>query len=167
MTSATADTTDRTAIAGEVGAPVPDAAARVAAGLPPVSLLAVAAPPTGPVWAALLVAAALSLTACSGGSTAAPPARAPEPALRPTGPTARDVTYRCRDGTHGTLLVSVPDARRLAETINPIDLCELDQGLTEIELVIGCTSASPGRAVRVVAVEGRLPTATATALCRP
>jgi hypothetical protein len=120
-----------------------------------------------PGLAALLVVAALSLTACGGGRAPAPPARAPEPALRPIGPTARDVAYRCRDGTHGTLLVSVRDARRLADTLNPLDLCEFDQGLAEVALVIGCTSASPGTSVRVVAVEGRLPTATGEELCRP
>jgi len=52
---------------------------------------------------------------------------------------------------------------RLADVLNPINLCEYDGGLAEVTLTVACASGSPTR-VRLHAVDGKLP-ATASAAC--
>lgn len=62
------------------------------------------------------------------------------PAERPTGTTARDVTYRCSSGREGTIVVDVPDLDRLADRLNRIQPCEYDQGLSRATLTVMCRS---------------------------
>lgn len=59
--------------------------------------------------------------------------------------------------------MSIPDPRRLAEVLNPINVCELDGGLADVALTVECAGGSPAR-LHVVAVDGKLP-ATASAAC--
>ena len=104
-----------------------------------------------------------SVTACGGG---AHPGLQPEvPALAPHGPTAHQVSYRCVHGRTARISVSLPNPRRLAEVINAINVCEYDGGLAEIQIEIACDAATATRHVRVVAVNGKLPSSTSHAVC--
>ena len=88
------------------------------------------------------------MTGCGDAGAAAPIGRQTQadietkpaaPVVRPTGPTARDVTYRCSSGREGTIAVDVPDLDRLADQLNEIQTCEYDQGLSRATL----TGSSP------------------------
>jgi hypothetical protein len=118
-------------------------------------------------WNGVLAAClAVGLTVgCSGDNPAGPDDRAPEPALKPTGKEAREVSYLCTSGRSQIILVNIPDARRLAEVLNPLDLCEFDGDLQEVSLLIGCDSGAPPVPVHVVAVRGTLPASTGRTIC--
>jgi hypothetical protein len=103
----------------------------------------------------------VSATAC-GGSSSAPTASA-APALQPSGGSARSIDYRCVHGRLGAIALSVPDLRKLAESLNPVNVCEYDGGLAEVTLTVNCDNGSPAR-VSLRAVGGKLP-ATASASC--
>lgn len=54
---------------------------------------------------------------------------------------------------------------RLAEVLNPIDICQYDDGLVEVRAQLNCTAGQPRTDVTVRAVDGRLPASTAQPLC--
>lgn len=105
----------------------------------------------------------LLLAACTTSSgSPSTPAQSAAPALRPSGVSARTVDYRCIGGRLGTITVAVPDLHRLAQVLNPINVCEYDGGLAEASLTIDCDSGSPAR-IHLVAVDGKLPADTSAA----
>ena len=67
-------------------------------------------------------------------SQADPETTSAAPAERPTGTTARTISYRCASGREGTLAVDVPDLDRLADRLDRIQPCEYDRGLATFSL---------------------------------
>jgi hypothetical protein len=116
---------------------------------------------------AALAGCALSCVAAVGGcgGDSQGPAAVTSPALRPTGATAQLVRYHCVAGRRGEITVSLPDARRLAEVLNPIDVCELDGGLADVTVALRCTDGSPSPDVHLVAHDGKLPAAAVREAC--
>jgi hypothetical protein len=110
------------------------------------------------------------LTAC-GGAGAAVAERTPAavqptsaaPAERPSGTTARDVTYRCTGGRTGTIVVDVLDLGLLADRLNRIQPCEYDQGLSRATVTVTCPSGP--LVVRLTGAGGRLDPPSSEALC--
>ncbi len=83
--------------------------------------------------------------------------------MRPTGTSARDVSYRCNSGREGTITVDVPDLRRLADRLNRIQLCEYDHRLSRVTLTVMCRS-SP-LVVHVTGAGGHVAQPSKEALC--
>jgi hypothetical protein len=92
--------------------------------------------------------------------TATSPADA---AVRPTGATARAVAYRCTSGRDGNLTVDVPDLADLAETVNRLQACEHDHGVSHATLVVTCRSGP--LVIRLTGTDGRLAQPSDEALC--
>lgn len=111
----------------------------------------------------LSLAALGSLAACGGSSHT--PSQPAAKALPPRGSAAQDVSYRCVHGRQATISVSLPDPRKLAEVLNPINVCEYDGGLAEIAITVACEPGGTAKRVRVVAVNGQLPTSTSRTVC--
>lgn len=70
-------------------------------------------------------------------------------------------------GRRATISISLTDPRKLAEVLNPINVCEYDGGLAEIRTRIACVTGRAPTDVRVVAVDGRLPASTGRTMCGP
>ena len=83
--------------------------------------------------------------------------------MRPTGATARTVTYRCVSGRKGTLAVDVPDLSDLSTLLNRIQPCEYDHGLSDATLVVPCRSRPLN--VHLTVAHGRLVQPSDEALC--
>lgn len=116
----------------------------------------------------------LLLTGCgSAGSGAvtgqetptAPATKAASPAMRPTGLTARDITYQCRTGLTDTITVDIPDLDRLAEQLNAIQPCEYNRGFSIAMLTVMCRT-NP-LVVHLTSTAGRIEQPTRAALCLP
>lgn len=88
-----------------------------------------------------------------------------EQAVRPTGTTARTITYRCSGGREGTIVVDVPDLDRLADRLNRMQPCEYDQGLSHATLTVMCRS-SP-LVVHLAGAAGEVEQPSDDALCLP
>ena len=73
--------------------------------------------------------------------------------------------YRCRSGRRGTIAVSLPNPRNLAQVFNPIGVCEFDRGLADVVLRVRCSDGAPETEIRITAVQGKLPPSTARTIC--
>ena len=118
----------------------------------------------GPAVPALLALSCAFAVAGCGGSTAERTSDA-TPAIAPSGPSAHDIAYTCRAGRQGSILVSLPDPRQLADVLNPIDVCEYDGGLADVRLMVACAPGGPRTEARIRAVDGRLTASTARTIC--
>src|SRR3954453_13247386 len=87
------------------------------------------------------------------------------PAIRPSGASARAVHYHCRSGGRGTISVSLPNPRRLAQVLNAIDVCEFDRGLADVVLRVRCSDGAPETEIRITAMQGKVPPSTARTIC--
>lgn len=116
---------------------------------------------------ALLAGCAVSCVVAAAGCGGSSSARTGDagPALRPSGPAAQLVRYQCVAGRRGTISVELPNPRRLAEVLNPINVCEFDGGLAEVSVALRCSLSAPEKKVRIVAVQGQLPASAAQAGC--
>ncbi|MBK5306967.1 MAG: hypothetical protein JJD92_09800 [Frankiaceae bacterium] len=61
--------------------------------------------------------------------------------------------------------MTLPDPRRLADVLNPINVCEYDGGLAEVRLGVTCSENAPQKELRIPAVQGQLPPSTARTIC--
>src|SRR5690348_2898104 len=98
---------------------------------------------------AMGVAAAALSSACGGSSAA--PSNAANPAARPSGASAHAVRYHCHAGRRDTIVVSLPDPRRVAEVLNPINVCEYDGGLADVTLGVVCSEGAPEKEIKLEA----------------
>ena len=113
------------------------------------------------------------VTACGDGGAQQPGGRQGQrdveresaaPAVQPSGATARAVSYRCRSGREGTLVVDVPDLGILAARLDRVQPCEYDQGLSRATLTVTCRSGP--LVVRLAARDGHPVQPSDAALCR-
>ena len=111
----------------------------------------------------LALSSVVAFVGC-GGSSASRTGTA-QPATRPGGASAHAVYYHCHSGRRGTIAVSLPNPRSLAQVLNPIDVCEFDGGLAGVVLRVRCSDAAPETELRITAVHGRLPPSTARTIC--
>lgn len=91
------------------------------------------------------------------------PTQSTASALRPTGTSARDVSYRCNSGREGTITVDVPDLGRLADRLNRMQPCDYDHGLSRATLTVMCRS-SP-LVVHLTGAGGHVAQPSKVALC--
>ena len=113
----------------------------------------------------------LIVTGCGGsGGVVARPTRSTtgatpeEPATSPEGATARRVSYRCRSGRAGTIVVDVPDLAHLADRVNRIQPCEYDEGLAHAAVTVSCGTGPVVVALR--AAGGLVAQPSTDGLCR-
>lgn len=111
----------------------------------------------------LALSSALAIVGC-GGSSGTETGDA-SPALQPSGASAQTLRYSCKSGRSDTIIVTLPDPRRLAEVLNPINVCEFDRGLLDVSLGVSCSEGAPEVVMQIAAVEGKLPPATAQTIC--
>lgn len=111
----------------------------------------------------LAVGCTVALAGCGGSSRQSHDT--PAPAQAPSGAAATVVQYHCHAGRRDAITVTLPDPRRLAEVLNPINVCEYDGGLEDVSLSVGCAMGAAPKQVRIVAVDGKLPTSAGSATC--
>lgn len=83
----------------------------------------------------------------------------------PTGPSAHTIDYTCRSGQQSSIVLTLPDPRLLADVLNPIDVCQYDDGLVEVSLQARCSAGGSRTPARISAVDGLLPPSTAETVC--
>jgi hypothetical protein len=114
----------------------------------------------------------LLLTGCGETGAAAPIERqtqattetqSPEPAIRPNGTTAHDVSYRCNSSREGTIVVDVPNLSDLADTLNRIQPCEYDRGVSLATVTVICRSDP--LVVQLTGKDGNVAQPSREALC--
>jgi hypothetical protein len=119
--------------------------------------------PSSKAAAFVVAASVVALAGCGGGSPS--PQGDASPALKPSGASAQAVQYHCVAGRRDTITVSLPDPRRLADVLNPINVCEFDGGLADVVLTVQCAQGAAASPVRIVAVDGKVPPSAAQRLC--
>lgn len=84
-------------------------------------------------------------------------------AVRPSGPTARNISHICRSGRDDTIVVNIFDLADLAKTLNAIQPCEYDQGVMRATVTLACSSQP--LVVQLTAAEGNVRQPARRSLC--